>query len=579
MYEPAPAPPAPYDNRTALPPGRAMSQKKSRPHAPEEAALLAAIVACPDEDTPRLIYADWLDEHRPDPTPSPAPGPSARAEYIRVQCRLAARPYSDPDYPDLLEREEDLADWLKVHTSENEDEPPLPDKLEWFGEFDSGDDREYSRGFPDEFHYTDFEEEPQENIDAILAALPEAFAGTTVRTLRLEDAYGSEVAGVVARPPAAGLRGLILSDLDQDEELGARAVAESPHLGGLRRLVFDGALSNESMRVLAKSKHLRPEFLSVDFPAADGVRLLAQARWFRNLRSLRVWVDSRDTFRALADLPAMPNLVALEVRGGFTPTTAAVRRFAASKSFPRLARLEFAHARFSTEQVAALCRAEWPLRHLRASSIALRKGGAEALADAAFADALRVLELPECQVPGGGVQALAASPRLAGLRHLDLSRNPVGPGGLLALARSRHLGELRKLSLAYSNSGKAKLDAKGLFGFLSALQTPELRHLYLDGLPVGVRGGRAIGGGAFPRLTRLSLGACGLRENGCRAIVESAALPDVAVLVLSDNGGGKGVAKLADPATFPRLATANVAHNRVPKGILSRLRNRPGVHT
>src|SRR5215216_5077956 len=44
----------------------------------EERALLAAIYANPDEDTPRLVYADWLDEHdQPE-----------RAEYIRVQIRL-----------------------------------------------------------------------------------------------------------------------------------------------------------------------------------------------------------------------------------------------------------------------------------------------------------------------------------------------------------------------------------------------------------------------------------------------------------------------------------------------------------
>jgi uncharacterized protein (TIGR02996 family) len=42
-------------------------------------ALLAAIIANPDDDTPRLIYADWLDEN----------GQAERAEFIRVQCRMA----------------------------------------------------------------------------------------------------------------------------------------------------------------------------------------------------------------------------------------------------------------------------------------------------------------------------------------------------------------------------------------------------------------------------------------------------------------------------------------------------------
>jgi uncharacterized protein (TIGR02996 family) len=45
----------------------------------EQRALWAAIRANPDDDTPRLVYADWLQEH----------GDEARAEFIRVQCALA----------------------------------------------------------------------------------------------------------------------------------------------------------------------------------------------------------------------------------------------------------------------------------------------------------------------------------------------------------------------------------------------------------------------------------------------------------------------------------------------------------
>src|SRR5213078_3097387 len=39
------------------------------------AALLAAIRQAPADDAPRLVYADWLDEH----------GQPERAEFIRVQ--------------------------------------------------------------------------------------------------------------------------------------------------------------------------------------------------------------------------------------------------------------------------------------------------------------------------------------------------------------------------------------------------------------------------------------------------------------------------------------------------------------
>lgn len=44
-----------------------------------EAALLAAVLAYPEDDAPRLIYADFLDEQ----------GQSDRADFIRVQVHLA----------------------------------------------------------------------------------------------------------------------------------------------------------------------------------------------------------------------------------------------------------------------------------------------------------------------------------------------------------------------------------------------------------------------------------------------------------------------------------------------------------
>ena len=42
-------------------------------------ALLAAILAAPEDDAPRLIYADWLEEH----------GQADRAAFIRVGCEAA----------------------------------------------------------------------------------------------------------------------------------------------------------------------------------------------------------------------------------------------------------------------------------------------------------------------------------------------------------------------------------------------------------------------------------------------------------------------------------------------------------
>src|SRR5258707_731391 len=60
-------------------------------------AFLQAIIDRPDDDAPRLIYADWLDE-RGDP----------RGEFIRVQCALAGMDEYDPRRWDLMAREREL---------------------------------------------------------------------------------------------------------------------------------------------------------------------------------------------------------------------------------------------------------------------------------------------------------------------------------------------------------------------------------------------------------------------------------------------------------------------------------------
>src|SRR5215216_1158299 len=74
-----------------------------------EAGFLHDIREHPEDDAPRLIYADWLEEHGDETD-------RARADLIRVQCRLAQLPDDDPEREDLEEREKGLLrrldDWL-----------------------------------------------------------------------------------------------------------------------------------------------------------------------------------------------------------------------------------------------------------------------------------------------------------------------------------------------------------------------------------------------------------------------------------------------------------------------------------
>ncbi len=70
----------------------------------DEDALLAAIAEHPDEDTPRLAYADWLDEHdRP-----------ILAEFIRVQIEISHKEtlprVLQNRYVDLWKRNQELLD-------------------------------------------------------------------------------------------------------------------------------------------------------------------------------------------------------------------------------------------------------------------------------------------------------------------------------------------------------------------------------------------------------------------------------------------------------------------------------------
>src|SRR3954454_17897246 len=64
------------------------------------AGFLAAICRSPDDDAPRLVLADWLEEH----------GDPERAEFIRIQCLLARllSPAERPQRGPLLRREAHL---------------------------------------------------------------------------------------------------------------------------------------------------------------------------------------------------------------------------------------------------------------------------------------------------------------------------------------------------------------------------------------------------------------------------------------------------------------------------------------
>src|SRR5436309_5016958 len=73
-------------------------------------ALFQAILDSPDEDAPRLVLADWLEEH----------GEADRAELIRLELETERLAHGDPRLDALVKRQGDL---LRPH------------KAEWLGPF------------------------------------------------------------------------------------------------------------------------------------------------------------------------------------------------------------------------------------------------------------------------------------------------------------------------------------------------------------------------------------------------------------------------------------------------------------
>ena len=82
--------------------------------------LLAAVIDAPDDDLPRLAYADWLEER------GDAAG-RARASFIRLQIELARLAEDDPRRPVELEH---VRERLPVgHVRADEREPRVGGEL------------------------------------------------------------------------------------------------------------------------------------------------------------------------------------------------------------------------------------------------------------------------------------------------------------------------------------------------------------------------------------------------------------------------------------------------------------------
>lgn len=206
----------------------------------DEAALLSAILAHPDEDTPRLMYADWLDEH----------GQAERAEFIRIQCAPDADEAAEDRAAELEER--NRVKWLAGL-------PQFPE-VEWH----------FQRGFPEYLHIS----------GELMLERYDAFAGVTwLRFLFLYDVSNWVVRDFCNRPwnprwvelelqehPMAGI-----GTWGYESTPAIRAVANCPQVKQLRRLQLSlFGVTEAGAIALANSSHLeRIQQLQLDREAGD----------------------------------------------------------------------------------------------------------------------------------------------------------------------------------------------------------------------------------------------------------------------------------------------------------------------
>jgi len=529
-------------------------------------ALLRAIVRDPDDDIPRLVYADWLEEN----------GHGEQAEFLRVQCRLANTEPDDPEYPALWDREEELRLWLTAHLPGPR--PTFPGGLSveggthWWWQT--------HRGYPRFLSYDGCERPGTKAMRSLASAVARAFEVLPTRWLVVGGITIAQLAALLKQRVLAGLTELTVHlAVDQDEaNEAARLLASCRHLKNLRGLALafeigDAACESLASALWGELEWFWPNCRSMS-PA--GLRALADANWFRRLRKLTLEDGLPDeTFETIAQLPPFKYLHTLDLfMNGFSE--AAWQLFASTRTFPALARLELDNGYMGESRIESLAAADgFNLRVLTLPGSGCRAGAA--LTTASWAGSLRVLNLGSNLITPTDMKAITSCKKFHELRHLNLSNLALNAVALRAIASNPALGGLRMLNLSGRRSSSSRLTPTDFDKFLSRLDMPDLRHLDLSGRPVGPRAMRRLTEPKFASLTRLFVNGCKLSNTAIKSLIASPTLRNLIQLELSNNKLSTGVEPLTDRSILPQLASCSLSGNAIPAPLARKLRRRPGV--
>jgi uncharacterized protein (TIGR02996 family) len=340
-------------------------------------ALLAAICANPRDDTPRLVFADWLEEN----------GQAERAAFIRTDVAMAQRDEWDAErlrWEALLTPSAVLIQPWLVATF-----PALPPRVSWFGYPST------RRGFPTglEFRY------PEIGI--------------------------RELPGLLARHPAE-----VVAFIRHPPDL--RQVAKLRELARMRALVFHaGRYSDRHLAPLLAAAPPGLESLAFweEGLRPDGVAALFTSPVVSGLTELRFSKAGSGAGRAVLDGlrdAELPRLRVLELRASL-PGSDGLAMLAARRIPENVRILDLAANQLGSERVSALaaCAELAPVRVLNLSGNHVGNTGGTALFTSPHLAELKVFDVSFCQVGDEALRTLLDNSPLAdGLNRLNLTGSP-----------------------------------------------------------------------------------------------------------------------------------------------------------
>lgn len=222
---------------------------------PETNELLQAVIAAPDDDGPRLVYADELLGRN-----------ASRGELIALQIRLAREELPREERLVLLSATREL---VRVHTRRF---------LSRFRELDAG--CVFRRGFIEQLTAP---------VSALLGSrkFDELMHEEPVRELVLLEVTDASIGEITRSALMERLTSLVCRG--ELSEVGARALAGSAHLRGLRVLDLAGTrIGGPGCSALAESTQIAPKVMALNTIGAgdDGAEALAVGPALRQCRRL-----------------------------------------------------------------------------------------------------------------------------------------------------------------------------------------------------------------------------------------------------------------------------------------------------